>query len=97
MPKLDPGSADGSEGNPAIIADTGPHTPLAVENDKVDLKLPAATLKHLKETLFTRYSSLLRALLTHMYLQSARFLRSSPTAVLDHSATAVRRKYSSFD
>jgi hypothetical protein len=39
------------------MADTAPHTPPAVENDKVDLKLPAAILKHLKETLFTRYSS----------------------------------------
>jgi hypothetical protein len=47
MRKLDTGSrsADGSEENMTIIADTAPHIPLAVEND-VNLQLPAAIIEY---------------------------------------------------
>jgi hypothetical protein len=49
--KLDPGSrsADASEDNSTIMAQTAPHTPPTVENDKADLQSPAATIENLNE------------------------------------------------
>jgi hypothetical protein len=57
MRKLDTGpwSADGSDDNSTILAQTAPHIPPAVED--VDLQLPAAVIEHGHETPSARHVS----------------------------------------
>jgi hypothetical protein len=59
MRKLDPRSrsADSAEDNFTIIARTAPHTPPAVEIEKIDLHSPAGTIENLNKTPSPRHDS----------------------------------------